>query len=195
MDIKERIDKLSEAEAKAALLKLCIEDGVAAYTFAERCKGTVEDYVIAILNGALAHGCGELRLTELTDEQLKKLKVMLEREPAHIHIEMDSPVRPLPCVRDENGYIRDQTVKSLFAKIDEELNEFKAAVLREVTTRNNLDDICDSVDDDTDTDIVDEAADVITAVTTLCEALCFDAEMRDDAQRRANVRNRERGRL
>ena len=53
MDIKTRIDGLSEEEAKTALLKLCIEDGVAAYTFAERRKGTVEDYEIAILNGAL----------------------------------------------------------------------------------------------------------------------------------------------
>lgn len=53
MDIKERIEALTEAEAKAALLKLCVEDGVAAYTFAERRQGTVEDYEIAILNGAL----------------------------------------------------------------------------------------------------------------------------------------------
>lgn len=53
MDIKTRIDGLSEGEAKAALLKLCIEDGVAAYTFAERRKGTVEEYEIAILSGAL----------------------------------------------------------------------------------------------------------------------------------------------
>ncbi len=53
MDIKERIDGLTEQEAKAALLHLCIEDGVAAYTFAEKRKGTEEDYEIAILNGAL----------------------------------------------------------------------------------------------------------------------------------------------
>ena len=55
-ELKERIDGLSEEEAKAALLKLCVEDGVAAYTFAERRKGTVEDYKIAILNGALSNG-------------------------------------------------------------------------------------------------------------------------------------------
>ena len=53
MDVKERIDALTKKEAKAALLKLCIEYGVADYTFAERRKGTVEDYEIAILNGAL----------------------------------------------------------------------------------------------------------------------------------------------
>ena len=27
--------------------------------------------------------------------------------------------RPLPCVRDEHGEIREQTVKALLAKIDE----------------------------------------------------------------------------
>lgn len=52
-DLKELIDGLSEAEAKAALWHLCIEEGVADYTFAERRKGTVEDYELAILNGAL----------------------------------------------------------------------------------------------------------------------------------------------
>lgn len=78
---------------------------------------------------AEAHGCGELRLTKLTDEQLKKWKAMIEREPSHIHIEMDSPVRPLPCVRDEHGEIKEQTVKQLLQKINEELDELKAVVL------------------------------------------------------------------
>ena len=104
-------------------------------------------------------------------------------------------VRPLPCVRDEHGETREQTVKALFSKIDEELNELKAAVLREVTTRNDLYDICNGVDDDTDTDIADEAADTITAITTMLEALGIDADMRDEAQRRVNEKNRERGRL
>ena len=144
---------------------------------------------------AEAHGCGELCLTKLTDEQLKKWKAMIERESAPIQIERDFPIRPLPCVRDEHGEIREQTVKQLFEKINEELDELKAAVLREVTTRNDLDDICDGVDDDTDTDIADEAADTITAITTMLEALGIDAEMRDEAQRRVNSKNRERGRL
>lgn len=104
-------------------------------------------------------------------------------------------VRPLPCVRDEHGAIKRQTVKALFAKIDEELNELKAVVLREVTIRNNLDDLADGVDDDTDTDIAEEAADTITAITTMLEALGIGAEMRDEAQRRVNAKNRERGRL
>lgn len=103
--------------------------------------------------------------------------------------------RPLPCVRDEHGEIREQTVKQLFSKINEELDELKAAVLREVTTRNNLDDLADGVDDDTDTDIAEEAADTITAITTMLEALGINEEMRDEAQRMVNAKNRERGRL
>ncbi len=103
--------------------------------------------------------------------------------------------RPLPCVRDEHGATKGQTVKQHFAKINEELDELKAAVLREVTTRNNLDDLADGVDDDTDTDIAEESADVITAITTLEEVLGIDAEMRDEAQRRVNKKNRKRGRL
>lgn len=103
--------------------------------------------------------------------------------------------RPLPCVRYEHGEINGQTVKQHFLKINEELDELKAAVLREVTTRNNLDDLADGVDDDTDTDIAEEAADVITAITTMLEALGIDAEARDEAQRRVNSKNRERGRL
>ena len=103
--------------------------------------------------------------------------------------------RPLPCVRDEHGEIKRQTVKQLFSKIDEELNEFKAAVLLEATVRNDLRELANGVDDDTDTDIADEAADVITAITSLEEALDVDAEMRDEAQRRVNAKNRERNRL
>jgi NTP pyrophosphatase (non-canonical NTP hydrolase) len=144
---------------------------------------------------AEARECGELRLPKLTDEQLKKLKDMIEHEPAYIHTEMDSPVRPLPCVQDEHGEIRGQTVKRLFAKINEELDELKAAVLREVTTRNNLDDLADGVDDDTDTDIAEEAADTITAITTMLEALGIDVDMRDEAQRRVNEKNLKRNRL
>ena len=34
-------------------------------------------------------------------------------------------VRPLPCILDEHGETRKQTVKQLFAKVDEELNELR----------------------------------------------------------------------
>lgn len=92
-------------------------------------------------------------------------------------------VRPLPCVRDEHGEIKEQTVKQLLAKINEELDELKHAL---VVRKYFL---------DMDENIAEEAADTITAITTLCEALGIDAEMRDKAQRRVNAKNRERGRL
>ena len=103
--------------------------------------------------------------------------------------------RPLPVVRDEHGEIKAQTVKQLFAKFEEEANEFKAAVLREVTTRNNLYDLADGVDDDTDMDIVLEGADVKTVVTTIENALGYGVDRRDEAQRRVNEKNRKRDRL
>lgn len=106
--------------------------------------------------------------------------------------------RPLPCVRDEHGAIKEQTVKQLFAKIDEELDELKAAVLSvfyglNVVPSDRPD--LKNIGDDEMPLIASEAADTITAITTMLEALGIDAKMRDEAQRRVNNRNRERGRL
>ena len=130
---------------------------------------------------AEAHGCGA--------------EYIPVREADGIYKKVYKPARPVPCVRDEHGEIKEQTVKQLLAKIDEELNEFKAAVLREATVRNDLRELADGVDDDTDTDIAEEAADTITAITTLCHVLGIGADRRDEAQRRVNRRNLERGRL
>lgn len=139
---------------------------------------------------AEAHGCWGLRLTNLTDEQLKKWKVMIEGEP--LHIEMDSPVRPLPCVRDEHGEIKEQTVKQLLAKINEELDELKEVLFIFDDRRYKW--FIDAANEYKKV-IAEEAADTITAITTMLEALGIDAAMRDEAQRRVNERNRERGRL
>lgn len=128
-----------------------------------------------------AHGCG--------------YEYIPVSEKDGIYKRVYTPVRPVPCVRDESGYLREQTVKQLFAKLDEEVNEFKAAVLREVTVRNDLSDIADGVDDDTDMDIVLEGADVKTVITSIENALGYGVDRRDEAQRRVNRRNMERGRL
>lgn len=138
---------------------------------------------------AEAHGCEELRMPELTDEQLKRLREEMERQP--VHIEPDSPVRPLPCVRDERGETNEQTIKQLLAKIDEELNELKAGVF----AIGNLDDTPNETPTGFFPFIAEEAADTITAITTMLEALGIDAEMRDEAQRRVNAKNRNRNRL
>ena len=78
-------------------------------------------------------------------------------------------VRPLACLRDERGEIREQTVKALFAKIDEELNELKDSVVYGVDSGRLL-----SVAKDKTfcpEYIAEEAADTITAITTMLEAL------------------------
>ncbi len=85
------------------------------------------------------------------------------------------------------GETKEQTVKQLFSKINEELDELKAVVLREVTTRNRLDDIADGVDDDTDTDIADKAIDTITAITTMLETLGINAGMRNEESPKCEV--------
>lgn len=142
MDIKERIETLSEVEAKAAL-EVAIKD----------------------LYGTVMYKGDE--------------------EPMG--------VRPMPCVRDEHGEIREQTVKQLFAKINEELDELKDSVVYGADSGRLL-----SVAKDKTfcpEYIALEAADTITAITTMLEALGINAEMRDEAQRRVNSKNRERGRL
>ena len=101
-------------------------------------------------------------------------------------------VRPLPCVRDEHGEIKEQTVKDLFTKINEELDELKETVYFSVPG----DFLVDYVKPEAARErISEEAADTITAITTLCEALGIDAAARDEAQRRVNEKNRSRGRL
>ena len=105
--------------------------------------------------------------------------------------------RPVPCVRDEQGAIKEQTVKRLFAKINGELDELKEAILffAEVSIKTKAIEAKDELRQVDKEDIAEEAADTITAITTMLEALGIDAEMRDEAQRRVNGRNRERGRL
>ena len=64
---------------------------------------------------AEAHGCGA--------------EYIPVREADGIYKKVYKPVRPLPCVRDEHGEIREQPLKRLTAKIDEELNELKQAII------------------------------------------------------------------
>lgn len=111
---------------------------------------------------AEANGCGEKFVTVPIDE---------------------IPVHPIPCVRDEHGAIKGQTVKQLLQKINEEMDELKQALfIRKYFL-------------DMDEHVAEEAADVKTAITTLEEALGIDVAMRNEAQRKVNEKNRERGRL
>lgn len=86
--------------------------------------------------------------------------------------------------RDDKGA---DDYKTSFAKGNEELDELKEGIFV-YSSRSTM------YDGELD-DIAEEAADTITAITTLCEALGIDAKMRDEAQRRVNSKNRARGRL
>ena len=107
------------------------------------------------------------------------------------------PVRPLPCVRDEHGEIKEQSIKALLSKIDEELNELKEEIYGYLGyyTYSSDKTAKELLEYDFSPMIAEEAADTITAITTLLEALGFDAEERDEAQRRVNEKNRKRNRL
>ena len=151
----------------------------------------------------------------MTDEQIAKLKNEIDKAETHLEpypqahgcgddvpnfgarwiVPSDFFYRPLPCVRDEHGEIREQTIKALFLKIDEELNELKEAVFRSEEYDNDLNEFSHFIHEFEKKPIAEEAADTITAITTLCYALGIDAEMRDEAQRRVNEKNRKRNRL
>jgi NTP pyrophosphatase (non-canonical NTP hydrolase) len=109
--------------------------------------------------------------------------------------------RPLPCVRDEHGEIKEQPIKGLLRKINDEFDELKEAILGKNYAQLGLlmcaggaAKVPRMLDEDA-RHIAEEAADTITAITTLLEALGIDADARDEAQRQVNRKNRERRRL
>ena len=121
--------------------------------------------------------------------QMSKVMWWLSQESEEKPLEHKG-ILPVPCTK-----VNETTVKDWFQKINEEMDELKAATLRECTVRNDLDTVLDGVDDDLDTDIAEEAADTITAITSMLEAMGINEEMRQEAQERVNRKNEERGRL
>ncbi len=97
-------------------------------------------------------------------------------------------VRPLPCKN-----VSESTVKQWFQKINEEVDEFKAAVL----IRYRLDDVVASTDFKSadKKEMIEEACDVIVVLTSFLRVLGVDEELQDNIQQHVNNHNRERGRL
>lgn len=158
-----------------------------------------------------------------TNNKLDKLKLELEREMLKIVYDSykngyeegalknaprameNLPVAPVPCVKD-TGCV---TVKDFLQKINEELDELKEAVTwwtcsADFKVEDTVEEIKNDVQGSRDTlddyicgsrwHIAEEAADVCTAVTSLCEALTIDEHMRNAAQQKVNAHNKERGR-
>lgn len=112
---------------------------------------------------------------------------------------------PRPCVKDTGC----TTVKDYLQKINEELDELKEAATwwtcsADFKVEDTVEEIKNDVQGSRDTlddyicgsrwHIAEEAADVCTAVTSLCEALTIDEHMRNAAQQKVNAHNKERGR-
>ena len=108
--------------------------------------------------------------------------------------------RPIPCVRDEDGEMFARPIDDFIAKIDEEYNELKETIILLGYTRGTALNHPDMIEKSVRfrcliERVAEEAADTITAITTLCEALGIHAPMREDALRKVNTKNRDRGRL
>ena len=101
--------------------------------------------------------------------------------------ERTEAILPIPCTK---GY-EDCTVKEWFAKINEELDELKEIVIDSV---GGLKGSAILMPEERYL-IAEEAADTITAITSMLEAMCIDEEQRQAAQRQVNEKNRERGRF
>ena len=101
-------------------------------------------------------------------------------------------VLPIPCTK---GY-DEWAVKDWFGKINEELDELKAEVL--TAGKSHINDKAANVEAYSGAKldmIAEEAADTITAITSMLEAMGIDEAQRQEAQRCVNERNRERGRI
>ena len=154
-----------------------------------------------------------------TNNKIDKLKLEIEREMLKIVYDSykngyeegalknapraleNVPVAPVPCVK---GW-EVAALKIFFLKLDEEVDELKAEILAQCDFGDNVKKIKEILDYYEDSDvppqasggkmrIAEEAADVCTVVTSLLEAIGIGFEMRQEAQRRVNKHNHERGR-
>lgn len=102
---------------------------------------------------------------------------------------------PQPCKRAGGKEASEWTIKDHFQKINEELDELKESVFVIYQTHSLCSQYGEYKPGTQEEAIAKEAADTITAITTMLEALGIDEKMRNEAQRQINERNRERGRL
>ena len=104
-------------------------------------------------------------------------------------------VVPKPCVRG----IDMRTMKKLFLKLDEEVDEFKAELFQYMDGLDDgPEDVLKLLNENPEQNsfrIAEEGADVATMIATICEAVGVDAALRFKAQAYVNKHNHERWRL
>ena len=103
---------------------------------------------------------------------------------------MSEKILPIPCTK-----VEEKTTKEWLQKINEELDELKAEILDYIRLDDKIELLEIRLDNIWKSKITEEAADTITAITSMLEAMGIDEDMRQDAQKRVNERNAERGRF
>ena len=103
-------------------------------------------------------------------------------------------VRPLPCVRANGKTCEKTTLREWLAKLHEEMTEmeekaFGICGLDDYPQKEKL------YGTHIETEFALECADVATVLASMQEAFGIDLEARNEAQRRVNAKNIERGRL
>lgn len=96
---------------------------------------------------------------------------------------------PIPCTKDASM----KTTKDAFAKVDEEVNEWKDAVLSHMMLSAPLNTMKDHPAH-AKLRVAEEGADIMTAIATAEERMGIDVDARADAQLHVNQHNKERGR-
>lgn len=103
--------------------------------------------------------------------------------------ESERAILPIPCTN-----VEEKSVKDWLRKINEELDEFKEAVLG-CATYEMAEQPVDMLEFDECEDIVaEEAADTITAITSMLEAMGIDEQARQEAQEQVNEKNEKKRR-
>ncbi len=106
---------------------------------------------------------------------------------------------PTPCIRDQSGKIKKQTIKQLLMKIHEELLELEAAIGSDDYLDKSAENVCKKIKLHSDSSLINhiasEAADLKTAVTTFEEAIGISLKLRCKVQRAVNLSNKNKGRL
>jgi hypothetical protein len=106
---------------------------------------------------------------------------------------MSEKILPIPCTK-----VEERTVKDWFREINEEIDELKAEITEHFMFDFEISKAFSGEDYETKwdaEDIAEKATDAITAITSMLEAMGIDECMRQEAQRKINEKNRERGRF
>jgi NTP pyrophosphatase (non-canonical NTP hydrolase) len=132
-------------------------------------------------------------MNEAQPEEIMRQVLALEKELKQIKSRTE---RPIPVVRDRQGRLaKDLTLKEWFAKIDEEVNEVKEAVLRIYDLRQQPGILSESEKiplQDKD-DIAEEICDVIKVLYSMSAQMGIDGDDLDRAMHECNEKTRRRG--